>query len=54
MKKVGVAVIEDMENKLALFPNPSNNTLPKVLICNEGADVALTNRAYFDDIITLN
>lgn len=52
-KKVGTQVINDMESKLALFPNPKNMTLHKVLICNEGAEDALINRAYFDDIITL-
>jgi AAA+ ATPase superfamily predicted ATPase len=52
-KKVGIAVINDMENKLSLFSNPANKTIHKVLICNEGVDSALMNRAYFDDIITL-
>jgi AAA+ ATPase superfamily predicted ATPase len=52
-KKVGPSVINDVENKLALLPNQANKTIHKVLICNEAADDALVNRAYFDDIITL-
>ncbi len=50
--KVGPSVISEVEKKLSLFPNPKNKTIQKVLICNEGADEALINRAYFDEIIT--
>lgn len=50
--KVGVRVISEFEKKLSLFPNKGNKTLHKVLICIEGIDDELKNRAYFDDIIT--
>ncbi|SCA63912.1 Uncharacterized protein SCG7109_BO_00020 [Chlamydiales bacterium SCGC AG-110-M15] len=48
----GIKVISDMEKKLSLFPNKGNKTLHKVLICNEGADSSVLERAYFDQIIT--
>lgn len=44
-------VIAEMEKKLALFPNKGNKTLHKVLICNEGAEPSLLDRAYFDRVI---
>ena len=50
--KVGTSVIDEFEKKLSLFPNKSNKTIHKVLICSEGPDKALVNRSYFDDIIT--
>jgi len=50
--KVGTSVIAEFEKKLALFPNKSNRTIHKVLICNEGADDALLRRSYFDEVIT--
>lgn len=50
--KVGTKVINDFEKKLSLFPNKGNKTIHKVLICSEGIDQALMNKAYFDDIIT--
>lgn len=48
----GVKVIVDMEKKLSLFPNKGNKTIHKVLICNEGADSTVLERAYFDQVIT--
>ncbi len=50
--KVGTSVISEFEKKLALFPNKTNKTIHKVLICSEGADDALLRRSYFDEIIT--
>ncbi len=50
--KVGTSVIAEFEKKLSLFPNKGNKTIHKVLICSEGADRALLERNYFDDIIT--
>lgn len=50
--KVGTNVIAEFEKKLSLFPNKGNKTIHKVLICSEGADNALIERSYFDDIIT--
>lgn len=50
--KVGTKVIDDFERKLALFPNKERHSLHKVLICPEGADTALINCGYFDQIIT--
>jgi len=51
-RPVGSKVIAEFEKKLELFPNKSNKTIHKVLICNEGADDAVLKRSYFDDIIT--
>lgn len=51
--KVGTSVIGEFEKKLSLFPNKANKTIHKVLICSEGADDALINRSYFDEIITV-
>jgi len=51
--KVGTSVIQEFETKLSLFPNKSNKTIHKVLICSEGADEALVNNGYFDEIITV-
>jgi hypothetical protein len=51
---VGVGVIQEFENKLALFENKKNKTLHKVLITTEGADNSLIRRAYFDDVITID
>ena len=51
--KVTSRVIEEFENKLALYPNPKNKTIQKVLITSEGEEAALTDRGYFDRIITL-
>jgi uncharacterized protein len=50
--KVGTSVIDEFEKKLSLFPNKTNKTIHKVLICNNGADNALLNKSYFDEIIT--
>lgn len=52
--EINTKVIQQMEQKLALFPRKKHKTLQKVLICLEGADKALTNRNYFDRIITLD
>jgi len=51
--KVTPKIIEEFEKKLALFPNPKNSTIHKVLITTEGVDDSLTNYGYFDRIITL-
>lgn len=51
--KVGTPVITEFEKKIALFPNPKQRTLHKVLIAPLGADETLINRGYFDRIITL-
>ncbi|EKD51821.1 MAG: hypothetical protein ACD_62C00171G0002 [uncultured bacterium] len=50
---VGLSVLKEFENKLAIFPNRKKHTIQKVLITTDGADTALTNRVYFDRIITL-
>jgi len=52
--KVGTKVIEEFEKKLTRFPNRQNKTIHKVLISAEGADQALVDRAYFDNIISLD
>ncbi|MBB71194.1 MAG: hypothetical protein CMF50_02195 [Legionellales bacterium] len=51
--KVDTSVIEAMERKIQLFPNPKGYRIQRVLICNHGATESLVNRAYFDRIITL-
>lgn len=50
--KVSTSVIKEFEQKLSLFDPKKSKTIHKVLICSEGADNALINSAYFDDIIT--
>jgi len=50
---VGTNVIQEFETKLTLFPNKSNKSIHKVLICSEGADGALINNGYFDEIIKI-
>ena len=51
--KVNLKIIAEFEKKLALFPNPKQKTIQKVLITTEGAEQSLINRGYFDRIITL-
>lgn len=52
--KVSPKVIPEFEKKLALFSNPKQRTIERVLIANEGADSALISRGYFDRVITLD
>lgn len=52
--KVSTSVIRDFEQKLSLCNPKKNKTIHKVLICSEGGDNALINKAYFDDIITFS
>lgn len=47
-------VIHDFENKIALFSNPKNKTIHKVLIAPQGADQSVCNAGVFDHIITIN
>jgi AAA+ ATPase superfamily predicted ATPase len=54
MSKVTSKVIDEFEQKLALFPNKKNNTIHKVLIASKGASDSLINQGYFDRIITLD
>lgn len=49
--KVSIKVIQEFEQKLSLFPRRSNKTIQKVLICNEGVEISLFNRHYFDRVI---
>lgn len=51
--KTNTHVIDEMEKKLALFQQKKHYTLHRVLISAAGAEEALINRAYFDDILTL-
>ncbi len=51
--KVDSSVIEEVERKLALFPNKKKYTIQRVLISAFGAEKNLVDRAYFDNIITL-
>jgi uncharacterized protein len=46
-------VAEEFEKKLALFPNPRNRSVHKVLISACGADKGLAASGYFDRIVTL-
>lgn len=50
---VDTTIIQDFEQKLKYFPNKKKKTIHKVLISAEGVTEALANRAYFDQIITL-
>lgn len=51
--KVGTNIIDDFEAKLALFRNPKNYTIQKILISLYGPSDSLIARGYFDRIITL-
>ncbi len=51
--KVDSSVIEEVERKLALFPSKKKYTIQLVLISAFGAEKSLIDRAYFDNIITL-
>lgn len=51
--KVDSSVIEEVERKLVLFPNKKKYTIQRVLISAFGAEQSLIDRAYFDNIITL-
>lgn len=48
------SIITEMEEKLALFPNGKNHTIKKVLITTYGATDSLIEKAYFDNIITID
>ena len=50
--KVSTKIIDKFKKKLSLFLNKANKTIHKVLICSEGAETTLLNKAYFDNIIT--
>lgn len=50
---IGTAVIDEFEKKCDLLKNNKNKTLHKVLISASGADNALRNAHYFDDVIML-
>jgi len=52
--KVSTKVIAEFEKKLDLFPRSEKKTIQRVLISNHGAEEALKNRVYFDNIITLD
>lgn len=52
--QIGTAVIEAFEKKLIALKNDKKKTLHKVLISASGAETALINRHYFDEIITLD
>lgn len=47
-------VIAEFEKKLALFPNPKQYSIHKVLISAEGAEPALIDRHYFDTVLCLS
>lgn len=46
-------IIEEFEKKLEFLPNPKQKSIQKVLICANGAEKALIDKRYFDNIITL-
>ena len=50
--RVSTKVIGEFEKKLSLFQYKAKKTIHKVLICNQGAEQALVNEGYFDQIIT--
>lgn len=51
--QVDATIIDEIEKKLSLFPNPKHYTIQRILITTEGASRALLERHYFDRIITL-
>ncbi len=51
--KIGTEVIEELEKKLSLFPNPKKMTIQKVLISTYGPADSLISRAYFDRFLIL-
>ncbi len=51
--KVGTNVIDEFDEKLALFANAKNKTIVKVLITVNGASNSLLARNYFDHILEL-
>lgn len=51
--KINTTIIEEVERKLALFPNKKKYSIQRVLICALGAEQSLIDRAYFDDILTI-
>lgn len=52
--KISTNVIDEMEWKIHLLPNPKNKTIHRVLISKEGIDDSLLRRHYFDHIIDIN
>lgn len=50
---VNSSVISEMETKLSRFNNAKQLTIKKVLITNYGVKKSVIDRAYFDNIITL-
>ena len=51
---VGVSVIKEVENKIELLGTKKTLSIYKILISANGADNSLKNRAYFDQILTLD
>lgn len=52
--KVKSSVIKEFEEKLSLFDGKKNYSIHKVLITAEGADNAVINSGYFDEILSLD
>lgn len=52
--KVGTSVIDEVEKKIERLALSNRYSLHKVLITTEGAEQALINRPYFDQVITLD
>ncbi|OGT53585.1 MAG: hypothetical protein A3F17_00180 [Gammaproteobacteria bacterium RIFCSPHIGHO2_12_FULL_41_15] len=51
--KVNRTIIDEVERKLALFPNKKKKTIQRVLISIDGVENALISDPYFDRIITI-
>lgn len=51
--RISTNVINEFAEKIALFPNPKEKTIQRVLITNQSADKRLLEQAYFDRIIFL-
>ena len=52
--KVTSKVIDDFEKKMELFNNDKNKSIQRVLISNNGPDIKLKQRAYFDRFVLLD
>ena len=51
---VGVGVLRDVKQKVAMFPNPKQHTLEKVLITASAPTSTLSSEGYFHRIVTLD
>ena len=51
---VGLDVIDEMEKKLAIFPNKKQHTIERVLICATDPTQTLLDQGYFHRVLTID